>query len=182
MVCLSSINSLPWKPTKNILNKPKPPVWKLKAGVLSCIGQPDTGNKLQQSRDSLCCLSHTELPPQHTHTAQTPHECQGWVKKLHLLPALQELVSSRHTQDPAALPSTDPCARTPGWPMALSKAMKHRSQPSSVTQSPASLPPPSQRTCTHPLEPSPDVSRIPKPHSSTTTPRFLMPPPCFPCW
>lgn len=76
------------------------------------------------SGNSVSCLSHVELSPQHPHMAQTPHKSQGCVKKLHLLPALQDLVSSRYTQDPAVLPPTDPCARAPSWLITLSKVMK----------------------------------------------------------
>lgn len=91
MLCLLLTQS-PMETYKNIPNKPNPPVWKLKAEILSSTCQPDTGNEFQPALETLCPACHTRS----CHPAPW-HEHQGCGKNLHLLPALQDPVSSTHT-------------------------------------------------------------------------------------
>lgn len=119
-------------------------------------------------------LSHPELPPQHPHMGT----------RAVLKSSLSSL--SCRIQAPAdthrALLSFHPLIPVPALLAASSPSPKGSNTEASPGGWPSSLPLLPEEPAPNPLEPCPDISVIPKPHSSTTTHRFLIPPPCYPCW
>lgn len=122
MVYLSSINTISYGNLPKISQTSQSLLSGMKAGTPSSTLQPDTGNEFQAALETpepvLAVTPRAATPA-------PPHGYQGCVKKLPLLPVLQDPGSSRHTQGPAVLPSTDPCASTPGCLVTLSKGIKH---------------------------------------------------------